>query len=84
MLGQSLGELAHAQDLRVRIHPDQADWLHKQLPQLRKESGYSGALQIQPDETLAGGDCVLESPLGVIDLRLEAQLSLLQQAVDGA
>lgn len=41
----------------------------------------SATLEIKADDALGAGDCMVESPNGVVDARLSTQLELVQQAV---
>ena len=46
-------------------------------------TGGNANLEVQSDESLKPGDCLLETPNGSVDARLQTQLEMLKEAVKG-
>ena len=61
-----------AATVRVRLHPDDCDFVQSQAESLRREC--SAEIEFVVDETLARGDCVSETTHGIIDGRVETLL----------
>ncbi|MET0386740.1 MAG: FliH/SctL family protein [Polyangiales bacterium] len=84
LLAPHLTRLRRAHRLVLRLHPDDAAWLHTHAPEL---AALGERLQwlsepiLQPDPALARGDCVLESSIGELDARLDTRLTLLAAAL---
>jgi len=62
----------------VRLHPRDADVLESLVQELAVRSGAAG-VRLIPDEKLALGGCVVESPAGSFDGGLEQQLRKLHE-----
>jgi len=61
-----------AATVRVRLHPDDCEFVQSQAESLRREC--SADIEFVRDETLARGDCVSETTHGVIDGRVDTLL----------
>ncbi|MCY4505270.1 MAG: type III secretion system stator protein SctL [Hyphomicrobiales bacterium] len=83
-LSQALSDVASARRLTLRLHPSQIRAFNKARTGLRTKSGFRGEILLKPDAQLQPGDCVVETPLGVLDLRLETQLQTLKADMPGA
>ncbi len=59
--------------LRIRVHPDDAAVVSAM-------AGLEGA-QLEEDDTLGRGDCVVQTELGALDGRLSVQLEALRRAL---
>lgn len=69
--------------MRLRCHPDDLALLESGRPRLLERCASLGSLQLEADETVARGGCVLESELGVVDARLTVQLDAIERALRG-
>lgn len=65
--------------ITLRVHPDDLAALFAQMAELRVGLADSTQIELRGDGTLKRGDCVLESPIGVINASLDKQLEVLQQ-----
>jgi flagellar biosynthesis/type III secretory pathway protein FliH len=79
---RGIRELATATELRVRIAPDDLEVVRPMIERLTKEHDVRGSIRLESDQSLRAGDCVVESPMGVLDLRIDTQLKLIELAVD--
>jgi flagellar biosynthesis/type III secretory pathway protein FliH len=77
---KGLAQLACAQQIIVRVHP-LADSLDDQIASLVQKYGITGQVRVVQDGSLAPGDVVIESPVGIVDLRLDKQLSHINKAL---
>ena len=79
---RALDDFQGLPSLRLRVAPETAEPLRRALAeQLRRNA--ATPVRIEPDPSLGAGDCVLESPLGVVDLSLPHQLDVLRRALSG-
>lgn len=65
----------------VRVAPDAYELCMMAQPELQGILEGSGVLEIKSDATMKIGDCIVESPNGVVDARLSTQLELVKQAI---
>lgn len=66
----------------VRISPMDEKAVKEDLKlMLVSSDGTSGYVEIQVDSNLHRGDCILETPLGIVNSSLDNQLKILQKAV---
>lgn len=80
VLGPHLARMQRAQQLLLRVHPDDARWLEANQAALRQLCGDS-QLELRSDPTLTRGGCMIESNLGDLDARVETRLTLLAAAL---
>jgi flagellar biosynthesis/type III secretory pathway protein FliH len=65
--------------VRVRIHPDDLPAVEARRAAL--EAGAPAALELIADEAVGRHGCVIETPQGRVDARLETQLAALERAL---
>jgi flagellar biosynthesis/type III secretory pathway protein FliH len=80
-VGRALSEMVTAPDIRIQVHESQVPALREQLAQLIQTHDLRGVLRVEASASLNPGDCVVESPLGVIDLRVDSQLRFVEQTL---
>jgi flagellar biosynthesis/type III secretory pathway protein FliH len=69
--------------LRVRVHPDDLAALAPRREALLARLADGAALELCADESVGRFGCVVETPVGRIDARLETQLAALEAALGG-
>ena len=74
-LADALAEIPRTETLTVRCHPDEEAPL---TAWLGRPGGAPDAFSVRPDPSIARGGCIVESPLGEIDMRVESQLRVLE------
>ena len=85
LLRPHLARMRRAQQLVLRLHPDDAAWLQahpEQLHDLRAQHTLATSLELRSDPTVTRGGCVVESNIGDLDARVETRLTLLASALD--
>jgi len=78
---RALSEMAAAQDIRIQVHESQVEGLRLQLTALMERHSLRGSVRVEASVALKPGDCIVESPLGVVDLRVDSQLKFVQQVL---
>ena len=74
----ALEQIGTAANVRVRVHPLDAQILHEAILQWAPTSGEAAALEIAPDGSIERGGCLVESDQGVVDARLSTQFEEMQ------
>lgn len=77
---KGLSELADSLNINVRVNK-KTPQLEETVAEMTRKYGISGQVRILEDGTLADGDVVVESPMGIVDLRIQNQLQLIQKAL---
>ena len=65
--------------LRIYLNPDDHQALGPRIESLVKELARLGTTEILPDPGVAPGGCRVETPVGTIDNRMEAQLARIEE-----
>jgi len=75
---------ADRSEISLRCHPDDIQLIEKIKPDVLAEFKELKHLAMTPDPSLSRGGCLLESPCGEIDGRIETQLEEIYQVMDEA
>lgn len=78
---RALVEVASASDIRIKVHEQQVAMMRDAVADLSRRHDLRGVIRVEPLMSLKPGDCIVETPLGLLDLRLDAQLAFIQQAL---
>jgi len=78
---RSLSEMTTASEIRIKVHEGHLADLRAEVDVLAQEYGIEGSIHIESSPSLNPGDCIVESPLGTIDLRIESQLKFVDQTL---
>jgi flagellar assembly protein FliH len=78
-LKRALEHVAKQQQVIVRVHPDDVQYATEIQAELKLVMADIKTLAIQSDTSVGRGGCMVESNLGTIDARIEAQLEELAQ-----
>lgn len=68
----------------LRIHPDDFNYVEKIRPELFDKFKAMKSIQVKADSTMERGGCILETPCGDIDARIETQLEKIAESLDMA
>ena len=77
----ALKEYGNLPELRLRVSPSQFEFLHERLKDSYGDGTLRRHIRLEKDLLLHDDDCVLESPLGNIELGLTNQLEILCAAI---
>jgi flagellar biosynthesis/type III secretory pathway protein FliH len=69
--------------VRLRLHPDDLATIENRRTALAARAPAGAALEFLADDTVGRHGCVIETPQGRVDARLEAQLAALERALTG-
>jgi flagellar assembly protein FliH len=76
MVRVAAAEVRETQGLRIRVHPQDAEWLG--------DAHEAPKWSLEADPAVGLGGCIIESGQGSLDARLELQLDRLRQALSNA
>lgn len=79
----ALARIRDQEQVAIRVNPDDYETLLQARPALQSQIGEAVALTIVADANLKSGDCVLETPYGLIDAKLDSQFEILKTALKG-
>jgi type III secretion protein L len=80
-IDRALGEMATAPDVRIQVHESEVAALRESLAQLAQRHDIRGVLRVEASVALKPGDCIVESPLGLVDLRIDSQLAFIDRTL---
>lgn len=80
-LRRALAHVAEQDEIVVRVHPDDLTYATELQQELRQTLGDIKALTIRSDSAIGRGGCIVDSSLGSIDARIEAQFDELERRV---
>ncbi len=69
--------------VRLRLHPDDLASVESRRTSLAARAPAGAALEFLADDSVGRHGCVIETPQGRVDARLEAQLAALERALTG-
>lgn len=75
---------AEKSDITIKINPDDFEYVEKVRPELFSKQPNLKALVITSDAAIGRGGCVLETPGGDVDARIETQLDKILQSLKEA
>lgn len=80
----ALKEISSATQVMIRVHPQDLALLKNRSQQLAEVLSGNSVLDFRPDETLARGDCLVDSDIGSLDARLTSQLKSLREQLESS
>jgi len=72
---------ARAGAIRLRVHPDDLAIVTRERPRLVRRLAEGAELRIEADASVGRAGCVVETPIGRLDARLETQLAAIEHAL---
>lgn len=80
IVAETITELEPSTALVVHVHPGDLMAVEANHVEIERLVGGSGSVSIVADETVDPGGCLLVSPVGEVDARIETKLSVLETA----
>ena len=71
VLREALGHVVEQARVKIRLHPDDTEFVEEVLPSLREELSRIKDFEVVPDSNLKRGGCLLETDFGLVDATLE-------------
>jgi type III secretion protein L len=78
---QAIAEVRRAKYLKVSVHPDSMTAVRDELRAILSEADLGITIEIDADNTLAAGACIVSTDIAVVDASIDAQLSAIAAAV---
>jgi flagellar biosynthesis/type III secretory pathway protein FliH len=69
--------------VRLRVHPEDLAAVGRRRAALLARLAEGAALEVIADEAVGRAGCVVDTPVGRVDARLETQLAALERALEG-
>ncbi len=77
----ALNRVQEEEQVTVRVHPGCYEQVLAARPELQAVLSSAAALAVVADATLQAGDCIVETPYGTVDARVDTQLALVKAAL---
>lgn len=77
----ALSRVATANVITIKINPDDGQLIEENLPSLQEVFSEPKAIAIIPDQTIAPGDCFVETEHGKVDARIKSQLERIMNEI---
>ena len=89
VLGEIVGQALEASRVRggsvvLRVHPDDLSAVEQARPQWSQRLVMAANVRVVADASVGRHGCVVETPVGRLDARLQTQLDALERALRGA
>lgn len=79
MVIKALRGLPHHDKVQIRVRPSDLEILRAQQSRLAAVIATGVEIELLEDPTIEQGGCVIETPVGIVDARLETQLRVLER-----
>ena len=80
-IARALGEMTTAPEVRIQVHESQVAALREEVAELAARHDLRGTVRVDAAMSLKPGDCIVECPLGVVDLRVDSQMKFVEQTL---
>ena len=78
---QAIAEIRRSKYLRVSVHPDAVTAVQDELRSILSESDLGMTVEIDADNTLDPGACIVSTDIAVVDASIDAQLKAIAAAI---
>jgi type III secretion protein L len=78
---QAITEIRRARYLKIRVNPASITKVRDELDAALRESDLGMTVEIDADDTLPAGACILSTDIAVVDASIEAQLNAIAAAI---
>lgn len=77
----AIDKVRDQEQITIRVHPDDYDFVLAARLELSSMLSRDKALSVVADGALKNGDCMVETPYGTVDARIDTQLELVKSAL---
>ena len=81
LVGRALQDLSAVQKVIVNVHPDDVRVVTSEVNAMEATLPAGVLIEVRQRPDLSPGNCLLETPLGVVDASLEAQLQAMHESL---
>lgn len=83
-IGRALAEMSAVSEIRIKVHESHVAKLRLEVDEMIRQYDLRGMVRVEGLPALMPGDCIVESPIGSVDLRVESQLKFVEQTLNPA
>ncbi len=77
----ALAKVEDQERITIRVHPDCYELVLAARPDLQASLTRANNVAVTADSALKAGDCIVETPFGTVDARIDTQLELVKAAL---
>jgi flagellar assembly protein FliH len=77
----ALDKVQDQEQIAIRVHPECYDLVLAARPELQAGLARASTVNVVADTALKAGDCIVETPFGTVDARVDTQLELVKAAL---
>lgn len=77
----AIESLVDKREITVHVHPDHLEQVRAVIQKFHEWSGDLKTIQFEADMSVGLGGCIINTPAGEIDARLDSQLKLLEESI---
>ncbi len=81
MISGVIDTLIDKSKLKIKVHPDHLPIVEQNIDKFVTGSAMIKEISIEPDPRVRYGGCMIETPSGDVDARLESQFEVIQEAI---
>jgi flagellar assembly protein FliH len=81
---KAVGLAAEKSEVTIRVNPEDFDFIEKLRPEFFTKFSELRSITVTSDSSITRGGCLLETPYGDADARIETQLERIYQSLQGA
>ena len=67
--------------IKIKVNPDHLPIVEQSIDKFLKNNSMIKEIKIEPDSRVSFGGCLIETPTGDIDARIDSQLSSIEQTL---
>jgi flagellar assembly protein FliH len=77
----ALDRVQDQEQITIRVHPECFELVLAARPELQAGLARASTLNVAADAALKAGDCIIETPYGTVDARIDTQMELVKAAL---
>lgn len=81
IVSETIKKLVDRSKIRVKVHPDHINLIERQIERFKSESGGIKEITIESDNRVRFGGCIIETPSGDFDARIDSQFEIVTEAI---
>ncbi|WP_319409753.1 FliH/SctL family protein [uncultured Desulfosarcina sp.] len=82
VLKSAMKKVVDPRHLTVRLNPKDIDTVNGFKQELLLSDDFGGTLQLEADETIQPGGCIIETKLGDVDARIDQQVRIMEELLN--
>ncbi len=82
IISRVIDTLIDKSSIKIKVYPDHLPIIEQNIDRFLKDDSTIKELKIEPDVRVGAGGCMIETPTGDIDARLESQFNTVEQTLN--